>query len=203
MKKINACNWGLIFSLCFFASCANNKTYHNFGGGFNVPQNANTSHHLGLSLNSLNRSFHIDHESVNAGSTTGEQQQQQQQQQQQNAEDRFRDIQNISKNKFKSQTIQSIRNLSENSNSINQSSIAKSFRPNYKSNSDTSAKVGMWIFWILGYPIAIIGFIVTVIGLTDSIVGGADTANAGLVILALGLFMLWRAYKISKKLKKN
>ncbi len=199
MKKLHLLNWAFIFSLCFFASCANYKTYHNFGGGFNVPQNANTFRHLESSLNSINRSFHIDNGSVNAGSTTGEQQQQQQQ----HAEDRFLDIKHILKNKFKSQTIESIRNLSENSNSINQSSIAKSFRPNYKSNSDTGAKVGMWIFRILGYPIAILGFILTIGGMSDSLLGGEPLVYIGLVILVLGLFMLWRAYKISKRLKNN
>jgi hypothetical protein len=200
MKKLHLLNWAFIFSLCFFASCANNKTYHNFGGGFNVPQNANTFRHLESSLNSVNRSFNIDNESVNAGSTTGEQQQQQQHH---HVEDRFLDIKNISKNKFKSQTIQSIRNLSENSNSINQSSIAKSFRTNYKSNSDKGSKVGMWIFRILGYPIAILGFLLTMVGMSDSLLGGEPLVYVGLVILALGSFMLWRAYKISKRLKNN
>ncbi len=199
MKKLNLLNWAFIFSLCFFASCANNKTYHNFGGGFNVPQNANASHHLGSSLNSANNASKNENESLIVLYTSGEQQQRQQQ----HAEDRFLDIKHILKNKFKSQTIESIRNLSENSNSINQSSIAKTYRTNYKSNSDTGSKVGMWIFRILGYPIAILGFILTIGGMSDSLLGGEPLVYIGLVILALGSFMLWRAYKISKKLKKN
>ncbi len=65
------------------------------------------------------------------------------------------------------------------------------------------SKFGMWILFILGFPIAIVGFLLTMVGIFDSLFGGALLTNIGLIMFALGVFFIWRAFKIRKKLKNG
>jgi hypothetical protein len=199
MEKLYKLNWAVIFSLIFFASCSLNKTHQGFGGGFHVPQKSQSSKQSESSFKISNHSTDVENnlaipEFVNSVQTQiiGK-----------NVVRNSNKMNGISNSNSLKKLVNPSNVNSNNTPSITQPSIGKSFNASYKSNSDTGAKVGMWIFWILGFPIAIIGFIVTLVGLTDNLLGGADTANAGLVILVLGLLMLWRAFKISKRLKRN
>ncbi len=199
MKKFHKLNWAVILSISFCTSCSLNKTYHGFGGGFNIPQKSQSFEHSESSLKILNHSNDVENNHATPEFVNSFQTQIKVKRTLQNSEN--------TKGIPKSISLKTLVNPSNvNSNhkqSITHPKSEKSFKEITKSNSDTGAKVGMWILGILGFPIAIIGFIVTLVGLTDKLFGGAFLTNAGLVILVLGLFMLWRAYKISKRLKRN
>ncbi len=72
-----------------------------------------------------------------------------------------------------------------------------------KENSQGGSKLGMWLLFILGIPITIVGFLITMVGIFDSLFGGALLTNIGLIMFALGVFFIWRAFKIRKKLKNG
>lgn len=200
MKNHLVFNYSLIIIFCIATSCSNMKSYQNLGfGGINGTQKAQSVNQAQESFREskffkISENGHTLPEKMNTIKTQ-------------------LNVVNHHKNSIPALKIFRFKQIKPNVNSTINSpekpqenihpNIEKSYHAAVKSNSETGQKIGLWFLLILGFPIALIGFIVTLVGLTDNILGGATTANAGFIIFVIGSFMLWRAYKIYKKLKNR
>jgi len=192
MKRINVkYNSVVLLLVCIIASCKSTKTINGdgFGGaGFNSTQMNQSSKRQTYFENKLGNEVSVEIP-TNQKSTIAEIPASETAR-----EESYKSYKNVAyllkKNLVSSKkNIENIKDQPTNSTAIDK--------------TKDGSKFGMWILFILGFPIAIVGFLLTMVGIFDSLFAGALLTNSGLIMFALGVFFIWRAFKIRKKLKNG